>query len=483
MEQEDKRHQFKRNWESSCLDLQQKESFLFDIVTTSARYGCPTHRLSNHLSTTSETLEIKSEFFVLPGMILVSYVEGHKSSKARVRVISTSAGFDLAKLAAINQICREIKDKHLCIFDAINRLEEIKNAEYSPFRWHGLLTSPAPVPSSSDEELSKTRPPANKNHIWIERFFASNLSGLFILPVMSFAICVICFERSWKESGFAATLGLMTCLMGIIGDLMPEFAVLMEFSCAFIASFCTRLFQYSLEVNGLGCINLLAVELSGITWLLPGLSITSAVTDLTTKNPICGTVKLFNAFYTAALIGLGLSIGDSMAFTIIPSSFNPPAVCPGDAPSLMSMIALFPLLSFVVNLAFKAPMKQWGPMFCSSALGFTTFALLSRTVSVPNSSIQIPTAVSALAVGLVGNIYSRFFGDIALGALLSGILFLVPGGMGVRSSLGFFNNQAELGVGFVFQLLVIALSITIGLLLASILVFPLKRFKNTVMTY
>jgi hypothetical protein len=53
--------------------------------------------------------------------------------------------------------------------------------------------------------------------------------------------------------------------------------------------------------------------------------------------------------------------------------------------------------------------------------------------------------------------------------IISGINLLVPGGIGVQGVASMVkNNSTSSGVGFVFEMIVVALSLTIGLLIAKL---------------
>jgi hypothetical protein len=68
-----------------------------------------------------------------------------------------------------------------------------------------------------------------------------------------------------------------------------------------------------------------------------------------------------------------------------------------------------------------------------------------------------------------GTAYSQFTGDLPLVMILSGILLLVPGGIGVQGVAAMLQDDVLSGMGFVFDMVVVGLSITLGLLVAKIL--------------
>lgn len=107
---------------------------------------------------------------------------------------------------------------------------------------------------------------------------------------------------------------------------------------------------------------------------------------------------------------------------------------------------------------------------------------------LPMAGDQVPVSTAAFLVGLVSNTYSRVTNDIAIAPILSGILLLVPGSMGVRSSLLILGNNIGSGTSVAFQMISIAMSITVvialyfvihskGLFVSSLIVWP-TRPKN-----
>ncbi|KAJ1518128.1 hypothetical protein HMI54_002435 [Coelomomyces lativittatus] len=77
-------------------------------------------------------------------------------------------------------------------------------------------------------------------------------------------------------------------------------------------------------------------------------------------------------------------------------------------------------------------------------------------------------------VGITSNIYSRFTKNPAIAPILSGVILLVPGSLGVRSSLALIDSSSfGNGSNFAFQVILTALSLSIGIL-ASHVVSPIE---------
>lgn len=95
-------------------------------------------------------------------------------------------------------------------------------------------------------------------------------------------------------------------------------------------------------------------------------------------------------------------------------------------------------------------------MTAVSAIGFVTYYFLNQIPSFQKNG-QLPMVLSALVIGLASNIYARVTNDVAVAPILAGILLLVPGSVGVRSTLGFLGGASSDGTNFAFQMLIIGI--------------------------
>eukprot|EP00250_Pteridium_aquilinum_P003495 c13814_g1_i2 orf=885-1289(+) len=111
-------------------------------------------------------------------------------------------------------------------------------------------------------------------------------------------------------------------------------------------------------------------------------------------------------------------------------------------------------------------------MALASGVGYIVSELTGQKLGSNGSSV-----VAALSVGVTGTCYSYFTGDLPLVMNLSGILLLVPGGLGVQGITAMLQDDVLSGMGFVFKMLVVGLSITIGLLMAKV-VLPSGLFGH-----
>jgi uncharacterized membrane protein YjjB (DUF3815 family) len=126
--------------------------------------------------------------------------------------------------------------------------------------------------------------------------------------------------------------------------------------------------------------------------------------------------------------------------------------------------------TFSSNVLLNARLEQWPGMVLSSFVGYVVSQVFSSHIDQGTGD-----CIAAFAVGLTGTAYSNVTGDLPLVMVLSGILLLVPGGIGVQGVEAMLKDDVLSGMGFVFNMLVVGLSITIGLLMSK-LVLPSGLF-------
>ncbi|KAI9346595.1 hypothetical protein BDR26DRAFT_112871 [Obelidium mucronatum] len=426
-----------------------KRNFIMKLARTFQTYGAPSHRLEYHLAQVAESLDVKADFILFPGLIMISF--GDENYNQNTHFLKAPGGIHMAKLAQVNALCQTLTEKLITIEDAVDLLEGVRAAKDYP-EWVILLT----------------------------------------YPVSSFCISLLLFQITWLESFIAGFLGLAIGLLTSVAGKHANFSFLLEFVGSLIVTFMARGVQGFLHRNNLN-FDYVKVTLSSLAVFLPGLSLTIAIIELSTRNMVSGTVRMFGALFIAMLLGFGMTIGSALVLWDTNPYPSPPAVEPT---SILWAILFFVPMSMSINLLFQANKHQWPIMLLSSGLGFVSTTLLNM---IPQLQ-QTPTAVTALSgvvIGLTGNIYARMTNDVAVAPILGGILIQVPGSLSVRSSLGFFagtittnststgtspNTSVVDGVNFVFQMLSIGMSLAMGLFVATLLVWPIRGPKAKYLT-
>ena len=95
---------------------------------------------------------------------------------------------------------------------------------------------------------------------------------------------------------------------------------------------------------------------------------------------------------------------------------------------------------------------------------------------------QVTAAIAAFLVGLSGQLWGRVTGQLSYVPLLSGVLLLVPGSVGVRGFLDMFGTDGSQGFTFVLTMVNVSVAITLGVFCSTLVWFPFWR-KSTFMTF
>jgi hypothetical protein len=211
---------------TSDFPLEKKQSFLIALARDFAIYGAPAHRyfldliilsrLEHHLESVSSSLGLSgSSFFILPGLILIQFQsknparpKGNFKKPKNLRVshmddifITSSVHLvkipppkhHLAKLSAVNSLCREIQEDDLSIQDAWRRLLLISTCfvyDLSDFK-DGLRD-----PSRSDFRDAvgnSTQTFASRMLRYCSRSYPIKSISI-VFPIISFTGCLIFFD-------------------------------------------------------------------------------------------------------------------------------------------------------------------------------------------------------------------------------------------------------------------------------------------------
>lgn len=209
---------------------------------------------------------------------------------------------------------------------------------------------------------------------------------------------------------------------------------------------------------------------------LPGFSLTCSVMELAAKNLISGTVHLVYAMMYVLFLAFGIGYGCSIWRLAHPGvEIDVLTACQGSISPWWTFLML-PICTVAFGVVYGASLNQWLPMIGDSAVGYAVYFFVAKYAG--SSSVITPSA-GAFALGLFGNIYSRVTKRLAFVPLMGGTIILVPGSIGVKGAVSLFDgSNSSSGGSFVFQVLGIALSLTLGLFLANLVVYPMGRKRS-----
>jgi uncharacterized membrane protein YjjP (DUF1212 family) len=251
----------------------------------------------------------------------------------------------------------------------------------------------------------------------------------------------------------AAVLGLGLGLLSLLAARRPRLEEVFELVAAFLVS------AGALGLARLGGpVNVLVATLGGLIVLLPGLTLTVAMTELATRNLASGTARLSGAFITFLAIGFGVALGNRLGSAVFGAL---PAVVSAPLPGWVPMLALVAAgLGFVVVLRAEPRDAPW-------IVAIGSLGVLGGRIGSATLGVELGTFAGALAVGLASSAYERWTRRPAAVVSVPGILLLVPGSVGFRGLTSLIERQAVAGIETIFSMILTAVALVAGLLVAA----------------
>ncbi|CEI86673.1 hypothetical protein RMCBS344292_01105 [Rhizopus microsporus] len=205
-------------------------------------------------------------------------------------------------------------------------------------------------------------------------------------------------------------------------------------------------------------------------------SLTCSVMELSARNLVSGSIHLVYALIYVLFLAFGIGYGCSIWRLSHPDvDLNVLGACQNSLNPYWTFLFL-PLSTIGLGTVYGADVHQWFPMVLDSAVGYSVYYFVDKYT---HSSAVITPSVGAFALGLFGNLYARVTKRLAFVPLMGGTIILVPGSIGVRGAISLFDgSNVESGSSFVFQVLGIALSLTLGLFLANLVVYPKGKKRS-----
>ena len=380
------------------------------------RYGASTHRLEQAMRLVLRRLGVGGHFFSIPTGIFASFglPEQHRTSLIR----ATPEEVNLEKLTLLDELVRGVIAGSIGAAEGNPRVDEIVSA---PPRYGAMLTA------MCFGLLSGTS----------SRFFG----GGWREAVVSTAIGLV--------------LGVLSAWMGRLEDTRRVFEPVASVIAAGLA---VIMAQY------VSPLSVYVTTLSGLIVLVPGLTLTTAVTELATRDLVSGTARLMGA----GLIFLEIAFGVALGWQVTKLLPAPLMSAPAPLPGFTFLIALV-LSPLALSVLLRAHPRDIGWILLAGATGVGGFRLGAYVLGP-----ELGTFVGALLVAAGSNLYARIFNRPAAVPLVPGIILLVPGSIGFGSLSRFIERDVVSAIETAFNMGLVAVALVTGLLVANLVVPPRK---------
>jgi len=388
-------------------------AFILRLARAMHRAGYAAHRLEDVLGATAHRLGLEAQFFSTPTSIFCSF--GTEDDQRTYLLRVQPADVDLSRLAHLDRVLRNVLREEITPTEGAEQIGAIMAARP---RYGALLTTIAFGVSSAAAA----------------RFFGGG----------------------GAEVAIAGVIGIVTGVLAAVTARIPSTGRIFEPLAAFVAALVA-----ALAARYVAPLSVFIAMLAGLIILLPGYTLTVAMTELATRHLASGTARLSGALLVFLVITFGMALGTTLATAWLGPA---PAVTPTQLPVWTEMVALlFAPIGFAILL--RAEPRDLGWVALAAWLAFGA-ARLGSDVLGP----QLGAFVGALTVGLAGNLYGLLLDRPTQIPQAPGVLILVPGSLGFRSVAALLDREVVSGVEAAFTMVLVATALVAGILLANVLV-------------
>jgi uncharacterized membrane protein YjjP (DUF1212 family) len=378
------------------------------------RYGTPAHRLEEALAIVCRRLSLRADVLITPTWLAVGFGEPAELRTATIRAADEE--LDLGKLAALDSLADAVADREVTPAEGLARIAAI---EAAPATWGPRWTTPTYAIASAAFAV----------------FFGAPLR---LLPV-------------------AAFLGLF---IGVVSNLAAKSASTIRalpLVAAFVAAFVAV--AAGAVIPG---VSPTVLTVTALIPLLPGLTLTTAMTELATRNLVSGTARMMSAIIVLLELGLGVAVGERLGnrlFDVVDATVKPLpwwtawiAVAVSSAAMMIVCQARARALPWIAGACFVGYL---GARYGTIALG-----------------PELGVLGGSFALGVFVNLYARVLDRPQQVVQVPAVLMLVPGSMGLRAIRSMLDRDTLTGVQATFATFVVAMAIVAGLLMANAVVSP-----------
>lgn len=388
-----------------------KYQFIIELGKALHIYGIPSYKIQTYLSEVAEKKGIKGVFMDLPTWINYTFYEDENSYNY-VECIPPGS-YNLGALSRISEVTDKVINNEIDSSSIQNELKVIQN------------------------ETKKV------NHFLLTLAYAF-ASGAFSLMI----------GTNWISFGFSLLFGALVYFIVYLSTKSRYLETVLESLSSFVVTILScLLFLVFPEFN------IAITTLSAIIIFIPGLAITTALEEITSKSLVSGGAKLFDAIISLFKQFFGVLLGLALMSPIIDFQLlNHVSEMPR-----WIMFCSIPILSITLLPIFQVRKKD---MLLGVLTGVSGFFL---TVIFSGYGLLLSTFIGTIAVVAISVLFNKITKSPKTVYLTQGIIMLVPGSksfMGLSSS---YLNPAITNSNNLFeQVAFILMGIIGGLLFAGV---------------
>lgn len=398
--------------------------FIVELARRLHICGTSAYRLEGAVDQVARRLRIDVEVWSNPTGMILSFPDPERGSAYPItRLIRLDPGEDnLSRLAAADGIAEDVLAGRRHIADGLAAMRALD-------RPPGRYAKPATIIS---------------------------------FGLASAAVTALMQRTGWADLATAAVLGTMIGALTEHSRSRPRWADASEAAAAFLVTLLA-----TAVASFIAPLSLQGVIIASLIVLMPGLMLTTAVSELTSRQLVSGTAR----FAGALTVLLKLTFG-ALAAAHVTSVFgwkllsnSSAAVLPEWMPWLMLVLG-----SFAFAVLFKASRRDTLLVMASVWLGYAALRVAAMAPGAAESALPAGVFFAGMVVTAAANLYGRHFNRPSALIRVPGIILLVPGALGFRGFNFVLQRDVMLSIDTAFAVLSALVALVAGLVFGNLLV-------------
>ena len=378
-------------------------------------YGTPAYRLEQAVDQLARALGLRAQVLATPTALQLAFETPLGQSPHLERVAPSEP--DLGKLVAVEQV-----------------VTSVERGTTSPQEGSAAITA-----------LQGQR---QRYGAWWQAMAGAVASGT----------AVVFFGGGAYAVAAATLLGLSLRGLASLTANRPEAPGVYELVAAFTASLAGWLLSAAVP-----SVAPEVVTLATLIMLVPGLTLTIAVSELASGHLVSGTARLAGAATLFVTLAFGTALGQATAQWLVGTG----GLQPAPPLPLVASLAALAVAPVAFAVLFQAAPRDIPWIWVAGVVAFVG-ARIGAFLLGP----ELGVFLGAIALGGAGNLYRRWAHRPPLVLRAPGLLLLVPGSIGFRSLSSFMAEDPVAGTHGLFRVALIAVGLVAGLFTANLLVSP-----------
>jgi uncharacterized membrane protein YjjP (DUF1212 family) len=395
--------------------------FILKLGKMLHKYGSPSFRLEAYLTEVATYLGVHASFNSTPTYLTIVLWSDHHEDEYNHSARMQPGDLDMNSLSLTDELAHELLSGSISLAEADQRLDEID-------------ATPSP--------------------------YGKSLTGVaFGLSTSAFAMLM---GAGWSEIMYSGLLSFMVYFWTLWAQRSQRVKLMLEP----VASFSVGFAACAINHYSTSGFNIWLIILSSLIILVPGLSLTMGLAELSSRNMVSGTARIMDATMQLFKLYFGAFLGVSLGYQLFGQQELELAVT---LPFWVNWLGVL-MLSVGLVAIFRTRMKHvpW-------AIASTFVAYAASTWSSVYLENGLGAFVGAFALGVFANIFSRIANAPSTIVAMHGLIVLVPGSKTYIGLNSFISGQDILKIDHIGQeTFLILMSLVAGLIFANV-VMPARK--------